>query len=100
MKANPNYGPLHNNMGIVCYRDGKLYDAAREFDQASPLMPTLAEPRNNLGMVMEKVGRYDDAIAAYGKAHDLQPDSGMYLGNLLRARVRHGDNDPGHAHAV
>jgi Tfp pilus assembly protein PilF len=94
LKSDPNYGPLHNNLGIVDYRQGRLYDAAREFDQAIRLMPTIAEPRNNLGMVMERVGRFDDAITCYTRAHDLQPDNAVYLGNLLRARVRRGDNDP------
>lgn len=94
LKSDPNYGPLHNNLGIVHFRDGRLYDAAREFDQAARLMPTIAEPRNNLGLVMERVGRFDDAITSYVKARELQPDSAIYLGNLLRARVRRGDNDP------
>ena len=94
INGDPNYGPLHNNMGIVHLRQGRLYDAAREFDLAARLMPTIAEPRNNLGMVLERVGRFEEAIASYTKAHDLQPDNPIYLGNLLRAKVRHGDNDP------
>jgi Flp pilus assembly protein TadD len=94
VKADPNYGPLHNNLGIAYYREGRLYDAAREFDLAAKLMPTIAEPRNNLGMVMERAGRFEDAIAGYTKARDLQPDSAVYLGNLVRARIRRGDNDP------
>jgi Flp pilus assembly protein TadD len=93
IKADPNYGPLHNNMGIVALRQGRLYEAASEFDTASRLMPTIAEPRNNLGLVLERVGRLDDAIAAYTKAHELQPDSAIYLGNLLRAKVRRGDTE-------
>src|SRR5690242_6485423 len=68
LKSDPNYGPLHNNLGIADFRDGRLYDAAREFDQAARLMPTIAEPRNNMGLVMERVGRFDDAIASYTKA--------------------------------
>lgn len=94
MKSDPNYGPLHNNLGLVYFRRNELYEAAHEFDYAARLMPTLPEPRNNLGVVYERVGRLEDAIASYTKAHELQPDNAEYVGNLVRAKARRGDTDP------
>lgn len=85
------YGPAHNTLGKVYYDQRKFYLAAWEFEHAQKLMPERAEPSNNLGLVFEATGDYDSAIQYYETAWSQEPDNAHFLGNMLRARVRRGD---------
>jgi Flp pilus assembly protein TadD len=87
----PEFGPAHNNLGVVYYNQSKIYVAAEQFLLAAALMPRNAEPRNGLGLVFESSGRLDDAVAYYDRARALDPGNVIYLGNSARARVRRGD---------
>jgi Flp pilus assembly protein TadD len=87
------FGPARNNLGLVYYHQGKLYQAAWEFQNAIKLMPYQPEPRNNLGLVFEKAGKMDDAEASYRKAREMEPDNPEYIGNLARTKVRRGQHD-------
>ncbi len=91
--ADKDFGPAHNTLGKLYYDQRKFYLAAWEFEYASELMPSRAEPLNNIGLVMESVGRLDDAIAYYQQAFELDSENAQYLGNLLRAKIRSG-TDP------
>ena len=51
LKADLFFGPAHNNLGTVYYRQKKFYLAAWEFQYAAKLMPTKAEPRRRRQMV-------------------------------------------------
>lgn len=85
------YGPAHNNLGKVYYRQKDWYRAAWEFEHAGKLLPRHAEPRNNLGLVLEQTGELDRAIDHYRAAVGLDPDQVAYRANLARALVRRGD---------
>lgn len=85
------FGPAHNNLGMVYYRQSRLYLAAWEFQYAIKLMPNQPEPKNNLGLVFETSGKLDQAVESFGAAMKLEPDNPQFLGNLARARVRRGD---------
>jgi Flp pilus assembly protein TadD len=91
--ADVTYGPAHNTLGTVLFRQRNYYLAAWEFEYAAKAMPGQPEPLNNLGHVYEAVGRLDEAIAQYENAHVVAPEAAEYLGNLLRARMRRGDQD-------
>jgi Flp pilus assembly protein TadD len=94
LDADPLFGPAHNNLGTIYFRQRKYYDAAWEFQYAANLQPEKAAPRNNLGMVFEMVGRLDDAALAYEEARKLDPVSTEIAGNLARIRVRtHRDDE-------
>jgi Flp pilus assembly protein TadD len=82
------FGPAHNNLGTVYFRQEKHYLAAWEFQYAAKLMPNKAEPRSNLGLVFEAVGRLDEAADWYEKAIALEPENVQIAGNLARAYVR------------
>jgi Tfp pilus assembly protein PilF len=81
-------GPAHNNLGVVYFRQRKLYQAAWEFQYAAKLLPGKAEPRNNLGMVFEAAGKLDEAAKWYEDAHKLEPEAVQVIGNLARLYVR------------
>src|SRR5262249_10336119 len=76
------FGPARNNLGLVFYHQGKLYQAAWEFQNAIRLMPYQPEPRNNLGLVLERAGKLTDAADAYDRARQMEPDNPEYIGNL------------------
>jgi len=89
--ADVTYGPAHNSLGTLYYRQKKLYLAAWEFEYAAKLMPDLAQPYNNLGLVYERVGKYEDAITYYSMALSLEPKNPELIGNLVRTRMLDGD---------
>ena len=91
--AAPDYGPAHNNLGLVHYEQGDLYAAAWDFERAAGAMPDRPEPVNNLGLVYETAGRIEEAIAQFAAAHELSPNDPVYLANLVRARRIRGDID-------
>lgn len=94
LTADPQFGPSHNNLGLVYYKNRDYYRAAHEFDLAIGLLPGSAEPHNNLGLALEQsnqAGRLDDAIAEYRQAVSMEPENMQYAGNLARALIRRGD---------
>jgi Tfp pilus assembly protein PilF len=93
LSADVFFGPAHNNLGLVYYKEKKLYLAAWEFQYAAKLMPTKAEPKNNLGMVLESVGKLDQAAKSYEEALAIEPDSAPATGNLARVYVRTNRRD-------
>ena len=87
------FGPAHNNLGTVYYRQEKFYLAAWEFQYASQLMTAKAQPRNNLGMVFEAVGKLDDAAKWYEAALAIEPESLDTTANLARVYTRQNRTD-------
>lgn len=69
------YGPAHNNLGVVFLAQGKLYEAANEFEWARKLLPESPDPRINLALVLERAGRVDEALASYESALEVAPES-------------------------
>lgn len=93
IETDPNNGAAFNNLGLIYYEQRKLVLAANHFDRATELLPGHASPLNNLGMALEAGGRLQEAIELYEQANALEPDLPLYLGNLLRARIRLGERN-------
>lgn len=87
------HGPAHNNLGVLYLGQGKLYEAAAEFEWARRLMPGHPDPRINLGSVYEKAGRHDDALSAYQSALDAYPEHLQATQSLVRLQIRAGKRD-------
>jgi cytochrome c-type biogenesis protein CcmH/NrfG len=90
LEADPFCGRGRNNLGVIYLAQGRLYDAAFEFEAARRLMPDNPDPRINLGLTFERAGRLDDAMDAYTTAHELNPDHLGAMQALARAQLRHG----------
>lgn len=90
LHANPHHGRAYNNAGLIYYEQRKLQLAAAHFLRTSELLPKNPTPLNNLGMTLEAGGRVDEALAYYEDAHSLAPGVPLYLGNLLRLRIKLG----------
>jgi Flp pilus assembly protein TadD len=92
--ADVQYGPAHNNLGLLYYQTGRFYLAAWEFEYALKAMGDRPEPHNNLGMVFDAVDRNEDAIRCYAAARDLDATNPEYVGNLARALLKRNEHDP------
>jgi tetratricopeptide (TPR) repeat protein len=68
------FGPAHNNLGVVFMNQGKLYEAANEFEWARKLLPDSADPRVNLALTMERAGRTEEAFRGYVAALEVAPE--------------------------
>lgn len=88
-------GPAHNNLGVVFLKQGKLYEAASEFEWARKLMPGHPDPRTNLGMTLERAQHVDEAIAAYKSALEVITGDVGAMQALARAQVYHEKTDEG-----
>lgn len=91
LQADVEFGPAHNNLGKVYYKQQDWYKAAWEFEYARKLMPNRAEPCNNLALVLERAGELDRAIELYEQAVARDEQNIEYRANLARALVRRGD---------
>jgi Tfp pilus assembly protein PilF len=84
------FGPAHNNLGVLYIEEGKLYEAAGEFEWARKLMPGHPDPRMNLALTLERAGRTDEAIQTYKTALEVFPGHVPTEQALARLYVRSG----------
>jgi tetratricopeptide (TPR) repeat protein len=87
------FGPAHNNLGIVFLKQGKLYEAAGEFEWARKLMPGHPDPRVNLAITLERAGKTEDALATYTAALEVYPDYLPAIEGLASLTARAGKHD-------
>lgn len=88
------FGPAHNNLGVVYLKQGKLYEAAGEFEWARKLMPGHPDPRMNLALTLEQAGQTDQAIATYKTALEVWPGHIATVQALARLEVLSGRTSP------
>ena len=87
------HGPAHNNLGVLYLGQGRLYEAAHEFEWAKKLLPGHPDPRMNLALTLERAGRIDEALATYDTALEVYPNHLPTMQALCRAQLRHGRAD-------
>lgn len=92
--ADEQYGPAHNNLGLLHYDRGELYDAVLSFERATELMPNEPITFYNLGLALEAAGRVHEAMDLYWQAVELEATNPNFLGNLVRLRIRLGEKGP------
>jgi len=85
--------PAHNNLGVVFLGQGKLYEAAGEFEWARKLLPGHPDPRVNLALVLESAGKTDEALASYDAALEVQPGYLPAIQGAASLAVREGRED-------
>jgi Tfp pilus assembly protein PilF len=90
LKADPYDGAAHNDLGVLCLRQSRLYEAATEFEVARKLMPGSPDPRMNLGLTYERAGLYDRAFTAYDAALEAWPTHIRTIEAIARLTLRTG----------
>jgi tetratricopeptide (TPR) repeat protein len=91
LACNPDAWAAHNNLGAVLAAQGRLAEAALEYQAALRLKPTDSSAHSNLGIIFARLHRFDAAIAEYHAALATAPDSPKIwfnLGNALYALHR------------
>ena len=91
--ADPVYGPAHNTIGMMHYEAGRLYQAVLAFEAAMDAMPHDAGVHYNLALALEAAGRIDEAEELYYRAAEMEPDNPFHLGNLVRLKIRRGEDN-------
>ena len=94
IEADLGYGPAHNNLGLMHYEQGNLYQAVLAFEHAMDYMPQDPAVLYNLALTLEAAGKVHEALDLYMQAVEMDPVNPNFLGNLVRLRVRMGDHDP------
>ena len=94
LKADITYGPAHNNLGKLYFRDRDFHAAAWEFEYARELLPRNPEPLCNLGLCYEQDGQLDRAVEYHEKAVSLAGNEIVYKAYLARAMLKRGDRTP------
>jgi tetratricopeptide (TPR) repeat protein len=74
VQERPFDGAARNSLGVAYLQQGRLGEAAAEFDEARRLLPGRPDPRLNLGLVFERSGRLHDSLAMYQSALDVDQD--------------------------
>lgn len=87
------HGPAHNDLGVLFFRQGKLYEAANEFEWARKLMPGHPDPRLNLALVLERAGHADEAFKAFDSALEVAPEHIPTMQAYARLAIREGRRD-------
>ena len=87
------FGPAHNNLGVLYLEQGKLFEAANEFEWARKLMPGAPDPRMNLALTLEVAGRAEEAIAEYRSALETAPGHVPTMQSLARLLVAENRSD-------
>ncbi len=94
VEADEAYGPAHNNLGLLHYEQGNFYQAVLAFERAMELMPDDPIVYYNLGLTLQAAGRVNEALDLYWQAVEMDPVNPNFLGNLVRLRVRLGEEGP------
>ncbi len=90
VSKNPDSYRARNNLGRVLTDQGKLQEAARQFNEAIRIKPDYAEPRNNLGTLHARAGRFDQAREQFAIAIELNPRYAQAFNNLGVALLSQG----------
>ena len=93
-------GPAHNNLGVLYLEQGKLYEAAGEFEWARKLLPGHPDPRLNMAITLERAGQIDEAIASYHTALEVYPDHLPTVKALARCQLRNNRTDTDTPHLL
>jgi Flp pilus assembly protein TadD len=103
LACNPNAWTAHNNLGGALTTQGRLDEAADEYQTALRLKPSDVSAHSNLGIVYARLHRLDDAIGEYDAALAIAPDNAKVwfnLGNAFRAQRQNDKAVDAFSHAI
>ena len=84
---------MHNEVGLVRARQGKMEDAARHFASAAELEPEWFDAHRNLGSALHELGRLSEAAASYEIALRYRPRDEGTIHNLALAYTLLGERE-------
>jgi Flp pilus assembly protein TadD len=81
----------HYNYGMALDAQGRLEDAANEYEAALKIMPTAPEAHFQLGRVLDRQGKSDLAVEHFTAVTRLRPDEGSAYLQLGQVLLKRGD---------
>jgi tetratricopeptide (TPR) repeat protein len=81
----------HNGLGNLFLREGRLEEAAFQFERALAAAPDFADAHNNLGLVLKNRGDLAGAAERYRHAIRVRPGFAQAHSNLGNVLARQGD---------
>jgi len=90
---NPSAWIAYNNLGADLLAEGRLDEAAANFETALRLKPDLDDALNNLGVIAQQQQRKADALRYFSDAVRITPGFAPALVNLGDALIQHGRVD-------
>jgi len=90
LERNPAAWRIRADLGDILLTQGRLAEAAAQFEQVLAVNPDYAESRNHLGDVYLKMGRIPEAIAQFEATVRLRPDATDVHVNLGSALAQTG----------
>lgn len=91
--SRPESGLVHGAYGVILSRQGKLTEAAEEFEVYAELSPYDWFAHRNLALVYQELGRKSEALAAAELALKLAPGNQTSMLQDLVESLRGGDSD-------
>jgi Tfp pilus assembly protein PilF len=88
----------YNNLGIVLREQGRVDEAAAQFQKALAIRPNDVMAHVNMGIVLYQQGRIEEALVPLQRAVDLKPDNPIGHNNLATALHALGRDDEAGAH--
>lgn len=68
LRSDPNSAPAHNNLGVLCEREGRLQAAVKHYREVLRIEPENASAHNNLGRLFRTLGQTDQAKTHFEQA--------------------------------
>jgi Flp pilus assembly protein TadD len=91
LRVTSNNSQIHNNLGNVFTKKGRLQEAISHYTKALEIDPNYAAAHSNLGVALADQGRLEEAIKHYCAALRLKPNSPELHNNLGVALYSRGD---------
>src|SRR5262245_33733213 len=88
----------YNALGLLLLDQGKMVEAAEEFQRAARLRPDLAYPLYNLGNISAARGNFEEAEAYYERALQIDPEFAKAHNNLANVYAYRGKIEQAIAH--
>ncbi len=86
------FGEAHNNLGVVLYKQGRLYEAAGHLQRASELLSGSSIPLVNLAILHATMGQWDRALPYAREAYEKDHHDFRALRILAECLVEKRDN--------
>ncbi len=88
LAAVEHHARMHNDLGVVMGRGGRIQEAIGQFEEALRIAPEYDEAHYNLGVALEQAGRNQEAIGQYEQVLRITP--GFTEARNARARLQAG----------
>jgi tetratricopeptide (TPR) repeat protein len=98
MDVHYNYADVHNNLGNVFLRQGRMDEAVAQFQKALAINPKDANTHYNLGNAFRQQGGVNEAIAHFQMALAIKPQFAEAHYNLGNAFLQQGHVDEAITH--